>query len=711
MFPNIPSGLVILTYWVMSSAKWKWAIALLGLLAVGVAIGRFYLREPEFGQRIYRIGWYVSPPFEVRGADGNATGIAVDLVNQAARRRGIALQWVFWNQSSEAALISKSVDLWPLITVTPSRRKVLYISEPYVQNEHCLLVRDDMPYYKVEELATAKIGMANVSIDLVNLRRVLPSAPPVPRLKIKDVLEDVCLQNSDAAFMDRFTAIAALLLQTGCGGHKLRWISVPQVRSDLGVGSTFEFRAVADAIRQEIGVLAEEGKLARVFEQWGYMSGQDVASVESLLNARRREVRLIAVTLVFALMFVLACWQTLRLTRERDRARKTEAALRESQERYMQAQKMEGIGRLAGGVAHDFNNLLTVINGYSDLVFHQLTETDAKRSQVDEIRKAGARAAELTQQLLAFGRKQVGRPRPLNLNSVVEESEKMLRRLLCEDVELITRLDPSLGLVTADPVHVHQVLINLAVNARDAMPNGGTLVIETANAPLDTGQASAQSEFRSRPAVLLSVSDTGIGMDEETRKNIFEPFYTTKGNKGSGLGLATVYGIVQQNQGWIDVSSDLGKGSVFRIYLPRTEGTDKPASSAPVVAAQLNGSETVLVVEDQEEVRSFVVKALAGYGYRVLQAAEGSQALTMAECHSGAIDVLLTDVVLPGMNGRELANRFRIVRPDTKVIYTSGYTQDLIAHRGVLHDDISYIPKPYTADQIAAKVREALGKD
>jgi signal transduction histidine kinase/CheY-like chemotaxis protein len=689
--------------------KSKWAIALLGLLALGVAIGWFYLRAPEFGQRIYRIGWFVSPPFSVRGADGHATGIAIDLVNQAASRRGIALQWVFWNQSSESALISKSVDLWPLITITPSRRKVLHISEPYVQNEHCLLVRDDMPYNKVEDLATAKIGMANVSIDLVNLRRVLPSAPPVPRLNIQDVLEDVCRQHSDAAFMDRFTAIAALLQRTGCGGHNLRWISVP-VRSELGVGSTFEFRAVADAIRQEIGVLAEEGKLARVFEGWGYMSSQDLASVESLLNARRREVRLIAITLVFALMLVLACWQTLRLTRERDRTRQTEAALRESQERYMQAQKMEGIGRLAGGVAHDFNNLLTVINGYSDLLYRQLPEADAKRSQVDEIRKAGSRAAELTQQLLAFGRKQVSRPKPLNLNSVVEESEKMLRRLLCEDIELITRLDPSLGLVTADPVHIHQVLINLAVNARDAMPNGGTLVIETANAPLDTRKASAQSEFRSGPAVRLSVSDTGIGMDEETRKNIFEPFYTTKGNKGNGLGLATVYGIIQQNQGWIDVSSDLGKGSAFRVYLPRMEGAEKPASAVPSVAAQLNGSETVLVVEDQEEVRSFVVKALAGYGYRVLQAAEGSQALTMAECHSGAIDVLLTDVVLPGMNGRELANRFRITRPDTKVIYTSGYTQDLIGHRGVLHNDISYIPKPYTADQIAAKVREAMGK-
>jgi signal transduction histidine kinase/ActR/RegA family two-component response regulator len=437
-----------------------------------------------------------------------------------------------------------------------------------------------------------------------------------------------------------------------------------------------------------------------------------VASVEALLSARRREVRLISVTLVFALLLVLACWQTLRLTRERNRTRQTEAALHESQERYMQAQKLEAIGRLAGGVAHDFNNLLTVINGYSDLLYHQLLETDPKRSQVDQIRKAGVSAAELTQQLLAFGRKQVGRPRPLNLNSVVEESEKMLRRLLCEDVELITRLDPALGLVTADPVHVHQVLMNLAVNARDAMPNGGTLIIETANESLVTRPASAQSEFRSGPAVRLSVSDTGIGMDDETRKNIFEPFYTTKGNKGNGLGLATVYGIVQQNQGWIDVSSDVGKGSMFRIYLPHMKGTDEPAPAAPKsVAVQLNGSETVLVVEDQEEVRSFVVKALTEHGYRVLQAAEGNQALMLAERHSGAIDVLLTDVVLPGMNGRELADRFRIGRPDTKVIYTSGYTRDLIAHRGVLHDDISYIPKPYTADQIAAKVREAIRKE
>ena len=691
--------------------KWKWEILVAGVLAAGTAIGWFYLRAPDFGNRIYRIGWYESPPFAVRGPDGAPTGISIDLVKEAARRRGIALQWIYSEQqSSEAALVTKTVDLWPLITITPDRLKVLHISPPYVQHEHCLLVRDEAPYERVEQLATARIGMANISIDAVNLRKVLPAASPVPRTTLGDVIEDVCRGKSDAAFMDRVSAIAALLQQNACD-HKLRWIPVTQVRSSLGVGSTFEFRAVADAIRQEIGVLAAEGRLARIFERWGYNTGQDLTTVEALVNARRREVRLISITLIFALLLVLACWQSLRLMGERNRTRQTENALRESQERYMQAQKLEGIGRLAGGVAHDFNNLLTVINGYSDLIYHQLPEADSKRAQVDQIRKAGGRAAELTQQLLAFGRKQVARPRPLNLNAVVEESADMLRRLLCEDIELITRLDPALGLVTADPGQVLQVLMNLVVNARDAMPDGGTLVIETANQSLDGEQASIQSEFRSGPAVRLAVSDTGIGMDQETQKNIFEPFYSTKGNKGSGLGLATVYGIVRQNHGRIDVSSDPGKGSTFRIYLPRIERAEESALVAPKVATRLSGSETVLVVEDQDEVRRFVVQSLTSHGYSVLEAAEGYQALALAESHSGGIDVLLTDVVLPGMNGRELADRFRIARPHTKVIYTSGYTRDLIAHRGVLPDDISYLPKPYTADQIAAKVRESLVRD
>ncbi len=664
---------------------------IVALLAAVAGLTWYWLLPPNFAGRVYRIGWMISPPFQVRGPDGGPAGISVELVNQAARRLGIKLQWRFWKDSSESALVSNSVDLWPLITITPERLKVLHITEPYLQHEHCLLVRDDASYTRAEDLATAKVGMANANIDARILHSVLPSAVPVPRADIEEVINDVCRRAADGAFMDRFTATAVLLQQSGCDGHALRWIPIPQLHAQLGVGSTFESRDAADAIRREIGALAQEGKLTRIFSQWGYMSGQD-AAVMTVIDSKRRESRLFIIALVFALMFLLACWQTLRLMREKTRTVEAEKALRESQERYMQAQKMESIGRLAGGVAHDFNNILTVINGYSDIVYHQLSDVDPRRAQVNEIRKAGAHAAELTQQLLAFSRKQVGRPRPVNLNGVVVEAEKLLRRILGEDVQLITRLDPSIGLILADPGYVHQMLMNLTVNARDAMPDGGTLVIETSPGPF----------------VCLSVSDTGSGMDEETRKNIFEPFFTTKGTKGTGLGLATVYGIVKQSQGSIDVLTEPGKGSTFRVYLPRVEGVDETPRPKPQDAAQLQGGETILVVEDQDEVRCFVVEALARRGFRVLQAADGPQALAAAEQCTGKIDVLLTDVVLPGMNGRELAERFRNLRPAAKIIYTSGYTQDLIADRGVLHRDVNYIPKPYTADQITAKVREAI---
>ena len=652
-----------------------------------------------------------SPPFQVRGSDGRASGLSVDLVSRAARRRGITLEWTYWNNSSDSALVRKKVDLWPLITITPQRLKLFHISEPYLQHEYCLLVRDDNSSGHVADLATAKIGMANAAIDTVTLRKILPNALPAPRNSIAGVIEDVCRGDSGAAFMDRYTAVAALLRQPGCGGHTLRWIPVPQLRLQLGVGSTFEAKAAADAIRQEIGVLAGDGQLAEVFGQWGFMSGQDVESVESLLNARRREARLFAITLVFALMFMLAGWQTMRLVRERDRTHRTEEALRESQARYMQAQKMESIGRLAGGVAHDFNNLLTVINGYSDLLYQQLPEEDPRRGQADEIRKAGARAAELTHQLLAFGRKQVGRPRPVNLTHLVSESEKMLRLLVGTDVNLITRLEPSLGMVMADPGHLHQVLMNLAANARDAMPEGGSLTIETSNAELDSEDAAALPESKPGPAVRLCVRDTGVGIDEKTRKNIFEPFFTTKGNKGTGLGLATVYGIVQQNQGWIDVSSAPGKGSTFQVFLPRVNGVEEAITVVPNGKPAVRTAATVLVVEDQEDVRTFVVGALSARGYRVLQAPDGPQALTMAKDHAGSIDLLLTDVVLPGMNGREVAESLRLARPTMKLIYTSGYTQDIIASHGVLNPGVTYVPKPYTAEAIVSHVQAALERD
>jgi signal transduction histidine kinase len=493
--------------------------------------------------------------------------------------------------------------------------------------------------------------------------------------------------------------VSALLNLEGCGDSTLRWIAVPQIRSQLGVGATFEASAVADVIREEIGEMSRSGRLAAVFGQFGFMSGQDVESVEALVGARRRETRLAGVSALFAFLFALTCWQTVRLFRERNRTRQAEAQLRESQERYMQAQKLESIGRLAGGVAHDFNNLLTVINGYSEVVLGKLAEDDPLRSSVQEIHHAGERAADLTQQLLAFGRKQMIQPRAVNLNVVVRNAEKMFRRLLGEDIELTTTLSPNLGLVLVDPGQIHQVLMNLVINARDAMPDGGQLSIGTTVAQID-GQ----------PDVVLTVTDTGQGMDEQTREHIFEPFFTTKGlAKGTGLGLATVYGIVKQSHGWIQVHSEPGKGSSFAVHLPRAVGPEAVIDASPSGNGLLRGSETVLIVEDQEEVRTFVVKALSEYGYQVIDAADGPQALALSESHAGPIHVLLTDVVLPGMNGREVADRITVARPEIAVLFTSGYTADVIAHRGVLDRDVAYIPKPYTAEAIAEKVREKMG--
>ena len=386
----------------------------------------------------------------------------------------------------------------------------------------------------------------------------------------------------------------------------------------------------------------------------------------------------------------------------------------EDERRYLerqllQAQKMESVGRLAGGVAHDFNNHLTVINGYCAMLLNEMGPGDPQREQVEEILLAGNRAATLTQQLLAFSRKQVAEPRVISLNDVAAEAGKMLSRLIGDDIEIVTHFDPGLGAVVADPSQVNQVLMNLAINARDAMPDGGRIVIETSNTYLDEGYAAQHAGVEPGPYALLSITDTGAGMTQEVMQHIFEPFFTTKGmGVGTGLGLSTVYGIVKQAGGWIWVYSEPGKGSTFKVYLPRAGGTPEPFP-APVSAAEtLRGTETVLVVEDQAEVRKLTLAMLESQGYRLLEAANGSEALSLCERYPGPIHLLITDVVMPGMTGKELATLLLALRPSLKTLYTSGYTADAIVHQGMLDPGVAYLPKPFSPAQLAAKVREVL---
>jgi PAS domain S-box-containing protein len=384
---------------------------------------------------------------------------------------------------------------------------------------------------------------------------------------------------------------------------------------------------------------------------------------------------------------------------------------RRLEEQFRQAQKMESIGRLAGGVAHDFNNLLTAILGYAGLLEAREPLGAAAREDLNEIRTAAERAAALTRQLLAFSRKQVLAPSVLSPNELVAGVERMLHRLIGEDVDLSARLDPSVGNIRVDAGQLEQVLVNLAVNARDAMPEGGKLTIETGNAVIDKAYAAQHVGVSPGRYVMLAVSDTGMGMSDETRSQIFEPFFTTKElGKGTGLGLATVYGIVHQSGGHIFVYSEPGKGSTFKLYFPLVEGApSETGAAAPGPELEIaRGSETILIAEDEPAVRTLAGTFLSGKGYRILQAAGGAEALTLAERFPDTIHLLLTDVVMPDMSGPDLEKQLRARRPELRVLYMSGYTDDGVVRNGMLEGRQLYLQKPFTPRTLAGKVREAL---
>jgi PAS domain S-box-containing protein len=935
--------------------KTTWITAALLLTAL-VALVWHSIENARVTSRVYRIGWQLDPPFQTGERDGQPSGLAIDLVRAAARRSRIRLEWIARPEGPQAALLAKAVDLWPFVTSTPERVDLFHISDPYLETELCLLVPSASRFTNVSDLARASISLHNLAINHDWVHAAFPDARLVPAPSTRDAVNQVCVGHSDAAFLEEYNAVETLLSGGSCANVPLRWINVPGKRSRLGVGSTFEAAGAADAIRDEIGVMAAEGTLAGALGQWGYMSGLHLQSVQELLNARRRETRLKLGIGCIAVLLALTIWQALRIHRERERSLRAERsqrgtenilrlmadnltqmvlafdmdrkltyanpavqnlvgyspaelaaegfidwihpddrprmhalwesiyrgqsfreveyrlvakdgtvkwasatwgpildesgrqvgvqgserditerkvaeeALHESerrfrgllenvhlsalmmdlngrltfcndyilnatgwgreelvghlvtefmvpadrvrverliealrsdtapshwnaepgilakngkvrrfqayslvlrdtqgkpvgvanigaditdhralQEQYLQAQKMEGLGRLAGGVAHDFNNLLTVINGYSEIIFRKLKEGDPLRASADQVRKAGARAADLTRQLLTFSRKQVSQPKPLDLNLVLSDSVEMWERLLGKKIELVTRLSATLGQVMADAGQIHQVLMNLVVNARDAMPDGGTLLIETSLFEVDGAYVATNPEAEEGPHALLAVSDTGVGMNEETRRQIFEPFFTTKPmGEGSGLGLATVFGIVKQSRGWIDVSSEPAAGSVFRIYLPLIQSHEPAATEPSPVPNGASCSETILLVEDQEEVRSLAKKILEECGYRVLPAAGAPEALELAKSYSGAIHLLLTDVVLPGMSSSELAGRVIVIRPEIRVLFTSGYTHEAAALRAIPGQASNFLPKPYLPAVMAAKVRELL---
>jgi signal transduction histidine kinase/ActR/RegA family two-component response regulator len=436
-------------------------------------------------------------------------------------------------------------------------------------------------------------------------------------------------------------------------------------------------------------------------------TGDDVVGVLSIRSTRENgysadDVELAA---VFASQAAIA----LENSRLYQKTQRTFDELTQAQDQLAQARKMEAVGLLAGGVAHDFNNMLMVMLGRSDLVLRRLPSIDPIRRDLELIRSTGQRAADLTRQLLAFSRKQVLAPRLLGLNAVVAELAPMLERLIGENIELHTALPAGLGEVRADRGQMEQVIMNLVVNARDAMPRGGRLTLETADVELDAAAVRGRLGLRPGPHVLLAITDTGVGMDEGTRARIFEPFFTTKPfGEGTGLGLATVHGIVNQSGGTIWVYSEPGRGTTFKIYLPRVTDTAAVEPSASPADETPRGSETVLLVEDQGDVRDYACDVLEAQGYTVLLAKDGADALAVAGAHAGRIHLLLTDVVMPGMSGRELAEGLTRVRPDVAVLYMSGYPDRAVVDHGILGPGVTFLQKPVATETLARKVREVM---
>jgi signal transduction histidine kinase/ActR/RegA family two-component response regulator len=435
--------------------------------------------------------------------------------------------------------------------------------------------------------------------------------------------------------------------------------------------------------------------------------GEQVVGVLSILT--RRAEGFCAEDLIIATAFAAQAAVALENSRLYHETTRAYEELAQTQDQLVQASKMEAIGHLAGGVAHDFNNLLMVIMGRTELLLQSLDAGDRNRPAIHVIEKTAHRAADLTRQLLAFSRKQVLKPAVLDLNAVVSNMGEMLRRLIGEDIALVTVLGSALGHVKADPGQIEQIVMNVAVNARDAMPQGGRLTLETANVDLDAAYARKHVGARPGPHIMLALSDTGIGMDPKTQARIFEPFFTTKGpRKGTGLGLAMVYGIVKQSGGTIWVYSEPGHGTTFKIYLPQIEDPIDAAQEGSALAAPRSGTETVLLVEDEDAVRDLARDILQATGYTVLEARHGAEALSICEKHPGAIHLMLTDVVMPEMSGRELADRLAVLRPATKVLYMSGYTDNAVVHHGVLDPGTEFLQKPFSAAVLARKVREIL---
>jgi PAS domain S-box-containing protein len=819
----------------MKLKRWVWvsiAVLLVAILAVLIQV-----RREHSAPRVFVIGWERTPPTQIEGPNGEPIGYTTELIQEAARRRGIRLKWVEHRHNADGALTNRLVDLWSRLNVTEERKRRYHMTRPYQERSYIFLVRSDSPYRFVQDLKNIKVAYDGIPIGGQLLGERFPQLEQVSANGLGDAIERLCRGEVGAVFGDRYIAFSTMIeAHPSCSAMSLRVIPIVNFRTYLAIAAVrnADAPAAAEAMRDELDKMVDDGTAERIASYWGDPASQGLLSLNLLRDTRRSLWRYRVGSAVVGLLCLFAIWVAVAYRRACNRAEATGQVLRQTernlrllasslsemvlafdherrliyanpgarhltgyslaelqsaefacwvhpddratvlaaweraycgekveqvtyqiltrtgerrwvsanwgpiydetgkpigvqaserdiservradeertalQEQLLQSQKLESVGRLAGGIAHDFNNILTVIIGFGYLLLAESPDANAK-GHANEIVKAASRAAELTSQLLAFSRKQVIQPRLLRINELIEDTSRMMRRLIGEDIELRLVLHPAPYPILADPGQINQVLINLAANARDAIPGVGSLVIETTNVTLDGNYAASHAEVVPGDYLQLTFTDSGAGMDQATLSRIFEPFFTTKATgRGTGLGLATVYGIVKQAGGHIWAYSELGQGTTFKLYFPRTYATQAPEETLEPKAVRSSREETILVVEDQLEVRDLILQMLRLEGYRVVEADSGAAGLALAQQHQGPIALVITDVVMPDMNGRQLADKLTEVRPGIKILFMSGYTEDVVAHRGILDPGIQFISKPFTPATLAARVRKIL---
>jgi signal transduction histidine kinase/CheY-like chemotaxis protein len=653
---------------------------------------------------LLRAGLVHDPPYMYRGDDGRPRGLAVDVVAEAARRSGIQLTWTFLpNSNADQALRDGVVDVWPSLTILPSRQREFHFSAPWLRTEIFLVVRNGGPAPPASY--AGRLGHGDVPV-LYNLRQhFFPRSQGVPYRDAPALARALCSGEIDVGFLPTVDTLWSALDPRGdCEHARLRPHVLPGTSLSQAIASRPAHRGAADAMRQQLDGMAKDGTVARLALPHSFYVASEMLTIFELLEGRAHArllgtgLAVLAIALIATVGVSVALY---RANREKGRALAAQAAL---EARLLQAQKMEAIGRLAGGIAHDFNNLMTVVTGYTELALAE-ARNEHLAQPLAEIRRAGLRATDLVRQLLAFSRRQAVNPQVLSVNQALHDMEGMIRRLLREDVRLVLKLDANPDRVVIDPGQFEQVLLNLAVNARDAMPDGGRLEIGTSCIRRHSS-SSGTGAGAPEPWVRVSVSDTGTGMDEDTRTRVFEPFFTTKATgAGTGLGLSTTYGIVTQAGGTIEVESRVGHGTRFDVWLPASDDPLPARAAVPPATAGRRAPATILVVEDQESVRQLVETVLQNAGHRVLLASDGEQGLALAHDHGDAIDLVLTDLVMPGISGRQVGAELARRGARAPVVFMSGYAgsgNDAPAPAGRL------LSKPFTPAELLAVVSRAL---